>query len=404
MGIYDDLGVRPVINGVGPATRLGGLPVAAPVWAAMQEAMQVSVRISALQAAAGHRLSELLGVPSCYVTSGAAAALTLATAVALTGTDPARVDALPNTVGMPNRVIIQRAQRDPYDHAVTATGAELVEIGYPHTTHTNELERAIDERTAAVLVRPGAPGNLLTLKTISEIAHAHGIPVIVDGALRVPPIDRLQQFFADGADLVAVSGGKKFRAPQATGFLCGKPELIAAVALHHQDMDEREQTWLSGERDGTASPWFDASPPRHGIGRSMKVGREQIAGLVAAVDRYVNAPGEDDRAGLAELDILEARLARVPAIAVTRGFEESLDVPVLHLDVTAAGVEIDSLIRALATGDPSIAVGEDHAWRGVLTVNPLALLPGDGDRFADTVASTIDRLVADRHPIERHPA
>lgn len=395
MSIYDDLGVTTVINGVGPATRLGGLPVSEPVWAAMREAMSVTVRISALQAAAGRRLSSLLEVPACYVTSGAAAALTLGTAVALTGSDSARVDALPNTTGMPNRVIIQRAQRDPYDHAITAAGAELVEIGYPHTTHTSELERAIDERTAAVLVRPGAPGNLLTLRTISEIAHERGIPVIVDGALRVPPIERLQQFFADGADLVAVSGGKKFRAPQATGILCGRPDLIAAVALHHQDMDEREQTWMSGELAGSPEPWARSAPPRHGIGRSMKVGREQIAGLVTAVDRYVNAPGEDDRDGLAELDILEEQLRGQSSTTVTRGFEESLDVPVLHLDLSAAGVDIDTVIRALATGDPAIAVGEDHAWRSVLTVNPLALLPGDGARFAAAFARTLDLLSAD---------
>jgi L-seryl-tRNA(Ser) seleniumtransferase len=128
----------------------------------------------------------------------------------------------------------------------------------------------------------------------------------------------------------------------------------------------------------------------------MKVGREQIAGLVTAVDRYVNAPGEDDRDGLAELDILEARLRGHSSATVTRGFEESLDVPVLHLDLSAAAVEIDTVIRALAAGEPAIAVGEDHAWRGVITVNPLALLRGDGERFAETFAKTLDRLVAER--------
>ncbi|MGG7510690.1 aminotransferase class V-fold PLP-dependent enzyme [Plantibacter sp. YIM 135249] len=415
MGLYEALGVRPVINGVGPATRLGGLPVSDAVWAAMRESMQVSVRISVLQAAAGRRLAELLGVPACYVTSGAASALTLATAVAITGRDVAKIDALPNTAGMVNRVVVQRAQRDPYDHALTAAGAELVEIGFPHTTHRNELERVLDERTAAVLVRPGAPGNLLSLRTISEIAHAHGVPVIVDGALRVPPIDRLHQFFADGADLVAVSGGKKFRAPQATGILCGRPDLIDAVPLHQQDMDEREETWLSGAQATSDDPWADTSPPRHGIGRSMKVGREQIVGLVTAVDRHINAPGVDDRIGLAELDELHDRLTRA-GHTVDRGVEESLDVPTLHIDLSRTGVDLDDVIRALATGDPAVAVGEDLVWRGVLVVNPLALLAGDAERFTVALGAALERAgvapptsASAAHqpgaspPTERHP-
>ncbi len=382
MTIYDDLGVPTAINAVGPATRLGGLDLHPDVWAAMTESLQASVRMDVLERAAGRYLADTLGVPAVYVTSGASAALFLATAVTMARGDAALVDRLPDASAMRHRVIVQAAHRDPYDRAITAAGATLTVIGYPESTHPGELEREIDDRTAAVLFRPGRPGNLLGLSRVAEIAHAHGVPVIVDGALFVPPVERLRAFFEDGADLVAVSGGKGFRGPQASGLLCGRDDLIAAVGLHHQDMDERDTTW-PGRSGAEAS-----TPPRHGIARSMKVGREQIAGLVAAVRRYCADPGADERGGTVELEAAHAALAAA-GVPVERVHEAALDVPSLHVDVRAAGADVDRVVAALGARPVPVYVGESEAWRGVLTLNGMALTSGQGILLAQALSEAI---------------
>lgn len=379
--IFDGLGLTPIINAVGPATRLGGLPLADEVLQAMREATTTSVRMDELQLAVGRRLAELLEVPGAYVTPGASAALSLATAAVLAQGRAEISDQLPLVESGRNRVVIQHAHRDPYDHAVSAVGACIVEIGFPGSTHADELRRALGEDAAAVLFRPGRPGNLLDLPTVAAIAHAAHVPVIVDGALHVPPIERLKRYFADGADLVAVSGGKGFRGPQASGLLCGDPRLLEMAALQHQDMDERANTWrpASGE-----------SPPRHGIGRGMKIGREQIAGLLCAVERHVRAPGADEQQGLRELADIEESLQGVEGLAVSRGFDDALNVPMLHIDVASSGCPVDDVLRRLAEGSPRVYVGEELAWQNTLTVSPMALLPGEGRALAAAVKATIE--------------
>ncbi|MCU1439338.1 MAG: hypothetical protein JWP85_335 [Rhodoglobus sp.] len=382
--IYERLGVPAVINGVGPATRLGGLPLHPEVFTAMQEAVAISVRMDRLEAAAGARIASLLGVPGVYVTSGASAALFLATAAVMARGRAELIDQLPDTTGMRHKVIVQSAQRDPYDRAVTAAGATLVPIGYPDSTHPGELERVLDDDVAAVLYRPGKHGNLLDLEATCRIAHAHGVPVMIDGAMFVPPVDRLRGFFDAGADLVAVSGGKGFRGPQASGLLCGTSEFIDVIALQHQDMDERDTTWPRNR--GAAAP---VTPPRHGIGRPMKVGREQIAGLLTAIERYVRDPGADERAGTVELDAVERVLNEAGTVAVTRVHEPTLDVPGLQLDISGAGADVDAVVLALGDRETPVYLGESEAWRGVLTVNGMALGAGEGESLAGAVLEVI---------------
>ncbi len=378
-----DLGLRSVINAVGPATRLGGLPLHPAVIDAMRDATAISVRIDELETAVGDRLADLLGVPGVYVTSGAAAALTLATATAMTGGDARAIDLLPDTRTLRNEVVVQMAHRDPYDRSITSTGARLVEIGYPTSTHPDELDRVIGPATAAVLWRPGRPGDLLDLAGTAEIAHRHGVPVIVDGALFIPPVDRLVAYFDDGADFVAASGGKGFRGPQGSGLLCAAGQQIAAAALHHQDMDERPATWSP-----PGASWYErSSPPRHGIGRQMKVGREQVIGLLAAIERYMGDPGADDRPGIAELEVIEAQLAAAACCPVEPRFDEALSVPTLELHVGVT--RVDDVSRQLAAGSPRAVLGEGEAWRGVLTINPMALLPGDGVALADRIVAVL---------------
>lgn len=380
MDFPKELGVRPIVNGVGPATRLGGLPLSDGVLEAMRAATELNVRMDELQEAAGARLSELLGVPAVYVTSGASAGLTLATAVCVAGDDLSQADALPRILGPRRRVIVQRGHRDPYDHALSAAGVELTEIGYWGSTRPGELARQLDASVAAVLWRPAPVHDLLDLATVTGLAHDAGVPVIVDAAMDVPPVERLQGYFSAGADLVVVSGGKGFRGPHTSGLLCGAPDLIRAVPLHHLDMDVREQTWGASEVTGLVPRCG-----RHGIGRGMKVGREQIVGLLAAVTEYVANPSAHDQHYDAELMAVEIGLGGDRRLGVSRSRNERLWVPELRVDVRASGVSGDAVVRALNGGEPRIHVGEEEAWQGILVVNPMGLREGDGALIASRI-------------------
>jgi L-seryl-tRNA(Ser) seleniumtransferase len=150
-------------------------------------------------------------------------------------------------------------------------------------------------------------------------------------------------------------------------------------------MDERDTTWFRNQ--GAAQP---VTPPRHGIGRSLKVGREQIVGLVAAIERYVRDPGADERAGEAELDAAEQTLLADGRIPVHRVHEPTLDVGGLHLDIAATGADLDAVVLALAGRDVPVYVGESEAWRGVLTLNAMALREGQGRQLAEAIIEVID--------------
>jgi len=386
MNIVTDLGVRPIVNAVGPATRLGGLPLSEGVLSAMRDAVGRNVRMDELQEAAGARLAQLLGVPAVYVTSGASSGLTLATAVCVAGDDLARVDALPRLLGARRRVIIQRGHRDPYDHALSAAGVEITDVGFAGSTRPSELERELDESAVAVLWRPSPIRDLLSLETVVTLAHKVDVPVIVDAAMDVPPISRLQGFFAAGADFVVVSGGKGLRGPHTSGLLCGHPELIRCVSVHQLDMDIREQTWAPSEVSG-GTPAYG----RHGIGRGMKVGREQIAGLLAAVTEYVADPTSHESRYDAELNAIEAGLSGDSRLHVHRTHNERLWVPELHIDVSGAGISGDAVVRDLERGEPRIHVGEDDSWRGVLIVNPMGLREGEGAMIAARLTEILAR-------------
>lgn len=383
------LGLRPIVNAVGPATRLGGLPLSDTVLAAMADAVSANVRMDELEEAGGSAIARLLGVPAVYVTSGASAALTLAAAVCAVGADTSAIDRLPSG-GRRRRAVIQHAHRDPYDHAISAVGLELVEIGFPGSTRPQELAGVLDDSVALVLWRPGRSGDLLDLATVAATAHEHGVLVVVDAAMDVPPVSRLHRMVDDGADLIAVSGGKAFRGPQNAGILCGRPELISSVALHHQDMDIREATWQPSDITG-----LTLVRGRHGIGRGMKVGREQIAGLLTAIEEFVALPEGWNDHYTAELAACAAALSGCEDVVTTSAHNEHLDVPVLQVDLSATGITADAVVRDLDAGTPRIHVDEEVAWRNTLIVNPMALREGEGAivgaRLAEIVGATISR-------------
>jgi D-glucosaminate-6-phosphate ammonia-lyase len=356
MGYLDSLGVRRIINADATLTRLGGSLMPREVLDAMLDASCCWVDLPDLQRRVGARIAELTHNEACFVTSGAAAGLTLLTAACVAGNDPALIQRLPDVSvpGMKGEVIVHRNQRIGYDYAVRQVGVKLIEIGNATTTHAWELERAITAQTAAVLwfqgwmVRSGD----LPLARVIEIATARGVPVIVDAAAQLPPVENLWKFTQMGAAAVVFSGGKELRGPQSSGLVVGRRDLIALL------------------------PYL-SSPNPH-IGRPMKVGKEELVGVLAAVERYLQL----DHA--ARLDYCEetvadwaAALNRVPGVQAVRSWpnEAGQPVPRVHVAFEAARFTSDDVVRALWAGDPAIAVSaaEDNA----IYLNPMTLEPGE---------------------------
>lgn len=223
-----ELGVRRVINAAGTYTLLGGGPMDAEVVDAWAEAAGATVRLEELQAAVTGRIARMIGSEAALVTSGAAAALTAGTAACVTGTDPARIQRLPDTAGMRDEVLIQRSHRFTYDHAVRATGVRLIEVDT-----AAELEAAIGPRTAMLLfLNLATDRGRIGPDEFTSIARHHAIPTLIDCAADVPPIETLTTALRRGFDLVAVSGGKAIGGPQNAGLLLGRADLVEAARLN----------------------------------------------------------------------------------------------------------------------------------------------------------------------------
>jgi D-glucosaminate-6-phosphate ammonia-lyase len=386
-GVYRALGVRTVINAGDMATRLGGSRMAPAVLAAMAEAAHSFVRLEELQDAAGRVIAEVTGAESGYVTSGAAAGLLLGTAACVAGLDVQRMARLPDTSapGTKNEVVVHRAHRNAYDHAIRTVGVRLVEVGHyghptPAATRPDELESALGQQTAAVFWPVmGDPVELgvLPLEETVRIAHRSGVPVLVDAAAALPPPANLRRFIAAGADLVCFSGGKALGGPQASGILAGRADLIRSVALQHQDMDVHPGTWTwrhlidAGQLSG---------PPTQGIGRPCKVGREEIVGLLTALRLYVqkNHAADLDRwrrlarqmmAGLADVDGVTATCIERP--------ESGVAMVRVSLDERVLGKSAITVVNELAQGDPSVAVVQSGLDGGHFVLNPVCLADGE---------------------------
>lgn len=394
MGIYDELGLRTVINASGTLTRLGGSRMAPEVLEAMREAAESFVPIDALQARAGEIIAEVTGAESGYVVTGAAAGLSLGVAACVAGLDVGAMDRLPDTTGLKNEVVVQRGHRNAYDHAIRAAGVRMVEVGYlgypgAGGTYAWQIAEAITERTAAIacpiLNTPGT----VSLPEVAEVARTYGVPVIVDAAAELPPRSNLRRFIAEGADLVVFSGGKSIAGPQASGVLAGRADLIASVALQHQDMDVRSATW--SQRDRLASGELRGIP-HQGFGRSMKVGREEIVGLLVALRRFAagsDAAELERMQGL--LDPIQAALDGLPGIAVTRVLSPSKPVPALRIELIGAhaGARAYAVVNALLDGEPSIAIDQSQAEHGRLSVSPQGITDAEAAQVARRLQETL---------------
>jgi uncharacterized pyridoxal phosphate-dependent enzyme len=347
--VYTRLGVRPFINCTATYTINGGSRLLPEVIEAIEQASHYHVNLDELMEAAGRRISQLLRVPWAMVSSGAAAALSHATAACVAGADPERMKQLPDTSGLKNEVILPRSSRNEYFHAVRATGVRFVEVN-----SADEMRAAISSRTAMALVL----GNrfedvILPLKEVAGIAHKAGIPVLVDAAadyLIVP-----NPYLADGADLVAYSGGKILRGPQTAGLLLGREDLVRAA--------------------------YANSSPHHAFGRMMKVSKEEIVGMVTAVESWVNRRNRE--AEYKEWESWYAhitnRLKPIEGVS-TRVLPPSRGgpFPILEIDWNPEkiGLTAGELNELLLKGDPAIlthAEGEGHSF----VLRPVAMKPDD---------------------------
>lgn len=392
--IYARLGVPTVINAHTTATRLSGGIMRAEVAEAMREATQFTVDMATLESRASEIIAGHTGAEAGYVTAGAAAALLLGTAACVTGLDPSRMNRLPDTRGMKNEVIVPRSHRNFYDHAVRSVGVSLVEVGISdrysgagvRDCEAWEIGAAINENTAAVLYVANANARP-SLAEVVAVAHARGVPVLVDAAAQLPPAANLRRFIAEGADLVCFSGGKGIGGPQASGILCGRRDLVMAAALQHLDQDIFWEQW------NPPPALFDKSRipglPQHGIGRPAKVGKEAIVGLLVALEHFV-AEGDDTRIARwgAQMQALRAALeglrhARVDLVQDRRGAA----IPVVHLalDEAAAGMTALDLVRRLQDGEPSVHANPSRTHEGLVLFSPVALKPGDERAIAARV-------------------
>ncbi len=352
-GWYHQLGLRPVINAAATLTSLGGSLMPGPVLESMADAAGSFVDIVELQERVGTRLAQLTHNEAGYVVSGAAAGITLAVAACIAGSDPDLVGGFPCLDRVKRReVVIERRQRNGWQYAAALTGARIVE--YEDTA--GGLEAVISERTACVLSFAGARfgTDVASVERVVRIAHARSVPVIVDAAAQIPPISSLWNYTRDaGADLVIVSGGKGLRGPQCSGLVLGAKNLVESCRAN--------------------------GSPNMSIGRGMKVGKEEMIGLLAAVEWYLE---QDEAATMAWYESTVQRwidgLAGLPGVAPSRGYPNEAGQPFGRAIVqitTPCRWSRDETVQKLWDGDPRVAVG--MVGEDAIALNPQTLGPDE---------------------------
>jgi len=379
-------GISPVINGTGPSTRLGGVGLSPGVWEAMQRSHKENYRMEQLHQAASEEISKLLDCPAALVTAGASAALTLAAATCIAGYSAQELIALPFPQTNKREILIQRTHIDPYDHAVAAAGAKIRSIGETSGCTYSEMKEAVTDEVCAILWRETSNPNELSLKQCSTIAHEKGVQIIVDGALYIPPISRIRSYLNDGADFIAISGGKGFRGPHTSGLLVSSLINFRIALLHHLDLDEKESTWNYAISESNF-----AKLPSNGIGRSMKVGREQIFGLVKAIYEYIQNPTYET--GNEELEKCRATLLKIPSLKFHEKYNIPLNVVILYLK-PPSHLSVDEFYLELANTEPRVILGQEISHKNFLSINPMGLKKDEGQIIANKVRKIFESVRA----------
>ena len=366
--VYEELGVTTVINGEGTMTTLGGSLIRPEVEQVMQLAARNFVSIPELEIAAGKRIAEMLKLPQDYtalVTSGAAAAIQSGYAGILTGDNESLIQQLPDLTGMKSEVIIQKTHRNPFDHQIRGTGVKLIEI-----ETVDQLRRAVRPETAALHFTNFAneQGKIKVDEWV-KLAKELRLPTLIDAAADTPPISHLWDYANMGYDLITFSGGKAIRGPQCAGILIGRGELVRYAMLN-------------------SSPYEDT------INRLAKVGKEEIVGMVKALELYL---AEDEKALADEwwkrLDTVSQAISRVPGVTVQR-FVPDIANHVPHIIITLDPARFKGTARditqQLRHGTPSIVLANgEHGASNVISMNSFMLKPGEDKIVADHLADAL---------------
>lgn len=337
--IYERLGVKKIINAWGTVTRVGGSLVDPTVMEEMAKASRAYIDFEEYHMKAGEYIAKLIGVEAAFISSGAAAGIAIATAACIVGTDSVGINQLPDTTGFKNEVILLKSHRSRYDQGIRMVGGNLVEVGYADLTLSEQLERAITEKTAMCFYLAESENirASLPLKQVASIMHKHGVPVVVDAAAEIPPRENLTRFLEEGASLVVFSGGKDIHGPQSSGLVLGKADLVKACHAN--------------------------ACPNHSVGRSMKVDKETIAGIVRAVELYMDKDMDADLRNMESLvsSILDGLKPYDSILEAYRGIPTEPGIqPVICPRVYVKlknGMDPIVVKQALFAGDPGIVCG-----------------------------------------------
>ncbi len=363
---FRELGVRPFINAAGTYTAMTASLMPPEVMEAINYASKHYVMLDELHDKVGERIATLVHSEAAMVTSGAASALTLGTAAVLTGTDRQKIVDLPNLATMKSEVITQKSHRFGYEHAVRNCGVKLVEV-----ETREDLERAVNGQTAMMLFynNNNSEGRIRDEEFV-QLGKKHGIPTLNDAAADVPPVENLWKYTKMGFDLVAFSGGKGLRGPQSAGLLLGRKDLIAAARLN-------------------------APPNGNTIGRGLKVNKEEMLGILAALERYL----ANDH--VAERREFEARAEAIRSgVAALPGVKAEIFVPevanhVAHVrvswDAAARGLTAADAVNALRAGEPSIGTRSEG---DALVIGVWMMQPGEDKIVARRLRQVLDASAA----------
>ena len=337
MDIYDRLGVRKVINAQGTVTLAGGSLMPPEAYQAMAEAGRSFVFLNELHQKAGAYIARLLGVEAAYVSSGAAGGMVLAAAACLTGTAQEKIWALPDTNGWKNEIVVQKSGAANYVYqGMRYTGAHLVEVGTTREMTVSQIEGGLTDKTVAVQLYLGSREGQPTVAEVAPIARQADVQIIVDAAAELPPRSNFTEPLEQGADLVVFSGGKGIFGPQGTGLILGRSEMIEACLFN--------------------------SNPHSSVGRPLKVGKEDICALIAALERFVS---RDEEAEIQEYgrraDSIVKEIGDIPGVKAQTLMADPRARPVIprvYIDL-APGYALtgEEICRRMLEGEPPVVMG-----------------------------------------------
>jgi uncharacterized pyridoxal phosphate-dependent enzyme len=340
--IYEELGVRPFINAAGAYSIFGGALMREEVLEGMQEVSRRSVSIVELQDAVGRKIAGLLGCEAALVTAGCASSLLLATAACLAGKDPEKVRRLPEITGVKNEVIMQRAHRFEYDHAIRNAGAKIVEI-----ESAQELNAAVSERTAMLFFLNSADSKgKIHREEFARLANGLKIPVLIDAAADLPPVENLHVLTRMGYDLVGFSGGKSLRGPQCSGLLLGRKDLIEAA-------------------------FANDSPKSDSVGRVSKVGKEEIIGLYRALQLFLATDHDAEwKEWERRVAVIAGQLSAIPGVRASMVVPEvPHNRPQVRIEWERGKISVSpkDIVAALRAGEPRVELpyGSEDSTAGL---------------------------------------